>query len=85
MSITSRIPGMKSGHTIRNVIVGFLYLGFWPFIIAGFPLIVPVSIGFNYRGVSDKLARLPGISAGGGVVSGAISLVYVFVLFGRLW
>jgi outer membrane biosynthesis protein TonB len=79
---------MKPGATGWNLLVGFGYI----MVVAGaviiaivlLPLLAAVIIGTNYRGSADRLARLPGIRAGGGVVPTVSAFVYGLLLPGLL-
>ncbi len=42
-----------------------------------FPVTVPIATATNYRGIADRLASLPGIRRGGGMLAGAAVLVYL--------
>lgn len=80
MALTQYMPGMKPGSTIRNVIIGVVY-------IILFPLMVFVLIGGlayhtakNTNGLADGLSAIPGVSEGGGALSGVVVFVGLFVL-----
>jgi hypothetical protein len=47
-----------------------------------FPITVPVAVATNYRGAADRLASLPGIRRGGGVVAGISVLAYLVIVIG---
>ena len=47
-----------------------------------FPVTVPIATAINYRGIANRLASLPGIGRGGGMLSGVAVLVYVIVVAG---
>ena len=82
VSVTARVPGMKPGHTLRNIFVGIVYLSLWPLVLVGLLLAIPIAIGTNYRDLANRLSRLPGIDTGGGVTSGVVAGLYLFVLVG---
>ncbi|WP_159901347.1 hypothetical protein [Salinirussus salinus] len=42
-----------------------------------FPVTVPIATATNYRGIADRLASLPGIQRGGGMLAGVAVLVYL--------
>ncbi len=69
---------MKSGSTVRNLIVLFLYMVLLPFIVILLPLIMGILVARNYGGWADSLSRLPGISTAGGWKSGLLAAGYVF-------
>lgn len=80
MGIADRVPGMRPGRTGWNIAVGLLYpvLAVTLFLLS--PLIVGAAAGLNYRGTADRLARLPGVSAGGSLTSGAAAGTYALIL-----
>jgi hypothetical protein len=89
MRSISSLPGMQTGATRRNLLVGLGYL-----VAAGtalvilvllVPLLAAVTIGSNYRGSADRLARLPGIQAGGGVGPTIAAFSYGVVLVSLLF
>ena len=81
MSVADSIPGMAAGSTGRNVIVGIVYLFALPFLIALLPLTLGAIVGFNVGGIADKLSGLPGVSDGGGIVSGVAAAGFAMLLF----
>lgn len=90
MGLLDSLPGMTEGETEKNVLMlavyGFALLGLSLFGISA--LIVPIVAGFlidrNYRNSAEKLAWVPGISASGGIRSGAVAFVITFVIVGGL-
>ncbi|MDL5363899.1 DUF3488 domain-containing protein [Halalkalicoccus sp. NIPERK01] len=77
MVFTEFIPGMKPGSTVRNIIVGFVYLLFFYLI----PFVLAYAVFTNRSGIADKLSGIPGIAEGGGVVSAlAIFLISIVVI-----
>jgi len=42
-----------------------------------FPVTVPIATATNYRGIADRLASLPGIQRGGGMLAGVAVLAYL--------
>jgi hypothetical protein len=42
-----------------------------------FPVTVPIATATNYRGIADRLASLPGIQRGGGLLGGVAVLLYL--------
>lgn len=84
MALAKRIPGMVPGSTIRNVGLAFLYLITAPLWIVLFPFILGVLVWRDVSGWAGALDQLPGIEAGGGLVSGVVALVYGLVLFAAL-
>lgn len=84
MSLAPRVPLMKPGSTVRNVVValGYIFLSFiWiPLAIAALPFVAAYKV---YDGSwSAKLSKLPGIEPGGGVVPAIAAFAYVFVALG---
>lgn len=84
VAFTEFIPGMKPGSTIRNIIVGFLYLFFFYLI----PFVLAYAVFTNRNGIADKLSGIPGISTDGGLVSALaiflISIVSIGVITAAL-
>lgn len=81
MSIAPRVPLMKPGSTVRNVVVvlGYIFLSFiWiPLLLVALPFIAAYKV---YTGAwSAKLSKLPGIEPGGGAVPALAAFAYVFV------
>lgn len=77
VAFTEFIPGMKPGSTIRNIIVGFLYLFFFYLI----PFVLAYAVFTNRNGIADKLSGIPGISTDGGLVSAlAIFLISIVTI-----
>lgn len=72
MRSLSSVPGMQPGATQRNLLIGLGYVitvgAAVVVVVLLLPLLGAIAIGTNYRGSADRLARLPGIQAGGGVV-----------------
>lgn len=72
MRSLSSVPGMQPGATRRNLLIGLGYViaisAVVVVVVLLLPLLGAVAIGTNYRGSADRLTRLPGIQAGGGVV-----------------
>ena len=80
MSFTQAVPGMKPGSTVRNVVIGLLYLPFvtfWPFIAA-------YIVATNRGGAAQSLSAVPGVSKNGGVVAGVVVFFGMLVLFGLM-
>lgn len=84
MSGLDDLPGMKSGETIRNLVVAFVYFLFLPLLIIAFPLIAAVAVTKNTAGVADKLQGVPGIEAGGSLQGGIVAFVGAIVLLAVL-
>ena len=80
MSFTQAVPGMKPGSTIRNVVIGFLYLPFMPF----WPFIAAYVVATNRGGAAQSLSAVPGVSKDGGVVAGVVIFFGMLVLFGLM-
>lgn len=87
--VAEKLPGMKSGATGRNLVVGVLYLFLLPFVISIVVVLLPIVtgavVGTNYRGAADRLTALPGVSKGGGVKTGLVAGFYglvIWALFG---
>lgn len=78
MAFTEYVPGMKPGSTIRNIIVGLIYL----FFIYLTPFVLAYAVFTNRNGIADELSGIPGISKGGGVVSAVAICVIAFVALG---
>jgi hypothetical protein len=80
---------MQSGATRRNLLIGLSYLvaagAALVIIVLLIPLLATVTIGSNYRGSADRLARLPGIQAGGGVGPTIAAFSYGVVLISLLF
>lgn len=38
--------------------------------------LLPLAVAFNFQGVADRLSPLPGITKGGGAITGIIALIY---------
>lgn len=69
---------MKSGSTVRNIIVLFLYFFLLPLIVISLPIITGILVARNYGGSADALSRLPGVSTAGGWKSGLSAAAYTF-------
>ena len=86
MSIVNKVPLMREGDSDRNAIVAVGYLILSPLLFALAIFVVPFyaawRVGKNSNGWADRLERLPGITSGGGAVSGVAAFVYVAVLIG---
>lgn len=92
VSITS-LPGMKEGSTIRNTLIGVLYV--FIIMVAAVsvgeelllfsPFIVAVAVWKNVRGTAEAASAVPGVSPDGGLKSGAaafgIMFLAVFVVY----
>ncbi|MEF8826194.1 MAG: hypothetical protein V5A27_07635 [Halapricum sp.] len=80
MSFLQYVPGMVPGSTTRNVIVGLVYLLLLPVML--FVLIggLAYHTAKNTNGLADNLSAIPGISEGGGALSGIIVFVGLLVL-----
>lgn len=76
MTFTAFIPGMKPESTIRNILVGFVYL-FFVYLI---PFVLAYAVFTNRNGVADRLSGIPGISEGGGAVSAVAIFLVSFVV-----
>lgn len=80
MSLAERVPLMKPGSTVRNVVVALGYLFFWWLAVLALPFIAAYKV---YTGDwSEKLSKLPGIEPGGGAVPALAAFAYVFVALG---
>ena len=80
MAINQHVPLMSSGSTIRNLVVGVLYLVTLPIWLTLLPFIAGLFVWRNAYGWASALDALPGIGPDGGLVAGGIAFVYVFVL-----
>lgn len=80
MSITAYVPGMKPGSTIRNAILAFCYVLLFPL----FPFVLAYMAGTNHHGFADRIAGVPGVSEGGGVVSALVVFVVALVVVGMV-
>lgn len=69
---------MKSGSTLRNLILLILYFFLLPVVIIVLPILMGVLVARNYGGWAHTFSRLPGVSVTGGWKSGIIAAVYVF-------
>lgn len=82
MTLVNKIPLMKSGKTGRNVAIAALYFITMPFWIFFFPFLLFILVWRDYGGLATSLSGIPGISAGGGVVSAVVAFGVCFVLLG---
>lgn len=84
MSLADKVPLMRAGATGRNLAIAVLYFVTLPLWILFTPIIAAVLVWRDYSGISTSLSALPGISKGGGVVSGIVAAIMVLVLLGLL-
>jgi hypothetical protein len=82
MSVAEKVPLMRQGNTVRNVVITIVYFLTMPIWLILLPVIALVLVWRDYGGIATSLSQIPGISEGGGVLSGVVALVLVFVLFG---
>ena len=86
MALADRVPGLRPGATARNLVVLALYLSVavaaLTLLILLSPIILGIAVARDYKGTATRLARLPGITAEGGAVSGVAAIVYGVALFG---
>lgn len=82
MSLIEKVPLMREGATGRNIAVAVGYFITMPLWLMVSPLIVFALVWRDYGGLASSLSRVPGISEGGGVVSGVVACVIFLVLFG---
>ncbi|WP_157972525.1 hypothetical protein [Saliphagus sp. LR7] len=78
MALTTYIPGMAAGRTLRNMVVFVLYLVCFPLV----PVVLALAVFSNYNRVADRLARrnTPGFSPGGGVMPAAVTFFALTVV-----
>lgn len=78
MALTTYIPGMAAGRTLRNTVVFVLYLVCFPLV----PVVLAFAVFTNYNRVADRLARrnTPGFSPGGGVMPAAVTFFALTVV-----
>ncbi|QLG61073.1 hypothetical protein [Halorarum salinum] len=79
MSLAQKFPLMRTGETGRNAAVAIGYFVTIPLWVMLLPFIV---FWRDYGGIATSLSGVPGISAGGGVVSGVVACVLCLVLVG---
>jgi competence protein ComEC len=88
MAVSDHVPGLVSGATTRNVVVGVCYLVVLPLVIVALPFYLLVAVGTNRNGLAETLAEsplgvVPSIRAGGW--SAALTLcLAAFVFVGTL-
>ncbi|SFR61660.1 protein of unknown function [Halogeometricum limi] len=75
---------MKGGSTIRNVLVGIVYVFLLPLLFALLPVTVGLIVGMNVGGAAGKLSVLPGVGDGGGAIAGVAAGVYAVLILGVL-
>jgi hypothetical protein len=73
---------MRQGNTDRNVVIAIVYFLTMPIWVIFLPFIALVLVWRDYGGIATSLSPIPGISEGGGVLSGVVALVLIFKLFG---
>jgi hypothetical protein len=78
VGLTTYIPGMKPGHTKRNVLVAIVYFGL-PILI---PFVLAYAFATNRAGIADEFDSVPGVGGESGLASGLVAFVVGFVLFG---
>lgn len=61
MGLADQVPGMEPGETPRNIVIGVLYIILWPFALFH---LLGLAFKRNYFRLADRLATLPGITAG---------------------
>ncbi|MFC4986291.1 hypothetical protein [Saliphagus infecundisoli] len=78
MALTTYIPGMEAGRTLRNTVVFVLYVVCFPLV----PAVLAFAVFSNYNRVADRLARrdTPGFSPGGGVMPAAVTFFALTVV-----
>ncbi|WP_247001710.1 hypothetical protein [Halosolutus gelatinilyticus] len=85
MSWVAQLPGMRSGHRVRNVALGIGYaLVLLPIAVVIAPLLAVGAVATNYRDAATRLSGLPGVDSGGGMQAGVVAGVYVFALWGAV-
>jgi endonuclease YncB( thermonuclease family) len=92
MGISERIPGLQSVTTIRNIVIGSVYVVFvvalFPLLFVGgilaIPVVLGVLVGRNHANAANRLSFVPGISEGGGAVVGIVAFLYGIALFAGL-
>ena len=81
-SIAAAVPGMAPGATYRNGALAGIYVVLAVVALVLSPLLVALAVGLDWRNVTTRLSMLPGISAGGGILSGSVAFLYTILLFG---
>jgi hypothetical protein len=66
----------------RNIALGIVYFITMPFWLVFLPFIVLALVWRDTGGLATSLSSIPGISEGGGVVSGIVAFVLIIILFG---
>lgn len=85
MAFTQYVPGMKPGSTKRNIGVGVVYVVLFPLMIFVLATGLAYHVAKNTNGLADGLTAIPGVSEGGGLVSGVVVGVGLFIVaFGLL-
>ncbi|WP_338741473.1 hypothetical protein [Haloplanus salilacus] len=80
MAFLDYVPGMRTGATGRNVVLGVVYVLLLPVLSTLAFVWVPVYVGINYNGIARDLSSVPGISPDGGWRTAVVAFVYVTVI-----
>lgn len=83
-SSVERVPGMKRGKTIRNILISLLYVATIWIWFPLLPLFVGLFVWRNWFDWATMLDRLPGIGPSGGLLSGVFAFLYVVVIFAMI-
>ena len=86
MGITTHVPGMTPGATVRNVALTVGALVVFPLTSLVLLFYFPVALALNRNGITDavhasRLRRLPGVG-GGQLKTAGVAFVYLFVVVG---
>ena len=77
MNIVELIPGMNPDTTVRNLLLGVLYIVIASFLwIPILLLLIPYLVARNRQGLGDQFSFLPGVSSTGGVKTGVAMFSY---------
>lgn len=81
-SMIGAVPGTEPGRTGWNLLCGAVYAG----LIVAWPIVAAYAVATNSGESADWLSGLPGIDAGGGLLSGLTALAASGVaVWGGLW
>jgi hypothetical protein len=80
MAFVEYVPGMRTGATVRNIILGIVYVLLLPLLSTLAFVWVPVYVGVNYNGIAKDLSSVPGISPDGGLRTAVVAFLYMIVI-----
>jgi hypothetical protein len=80
MAFLDYVPGMRTGATARNVVLGIVYVLLLPVLSTLAFVWAPVYVGTNYNGIARELSSIPGISPDGGLRTAVVVFLYVLVI-----